>query len=168
MRTLDKAWRSVKSSCIANCFTKAGFRFPDTSPYEEDLSSDSSLLDDVALSWSRLLQTKNDGLEDVDCIDFIFVDDNLPVSSTLSDDDTIQEYRNEIDEAEEEASNEGAIQSKSYNSKGAKAALFYLRGYFETSPNTEDKTFDALFKLGYDLEKTSFANMKQKKIVDYI
>lgn len=168
IRMLDKAWRMVSPSCIEKCFLKAGFQTPNTE-FEND---DESILHDVEERWSELLQKKGEGIGDVDCIDFVFVDDGLPVFATLSDDEIIEDCCNEDDD-DEDANEAGGHKTdegtgpKSYHYRDVRAAIELLRGYFETSEGTTSATFNALSEIEITVESKNHCNLVQKKISDF-
>jgi hypothetical protein len=164
-RMLDKAWRKVSPLCIQKCFLKAGFQTLNID-FEND---DETIFHDAEELWSELLERKSEGFGDVDCIDFLFVDDGLPVSAMLSDDEIIEECCNENEDVDEAGGHEDVEETepKSYRYRDLTAAIELLRGYFETSEGTTSATFNALSEIEITVERKKYCNLVQKKISDF-
>lgn len=165
IRMLDKAWQMVSQSCIEKCFLKAGFRTGNTE-FEND---EESVLNDAEERWSVLSRKKGEGLADVDCIDFVFVDDGLPVCAMLSDDEIIEECCYEDEDVPEAGGQEAdeETEPKSYHYRDVQAAIELLRGYFETCEGTTSATFHALSEIEITVEREKYCNLVQKKISDF-
>ena len=88
MRLMQQAWEMVQLRTIANCFRHANFLCPDSSNdvTETNSGTDNDPEDDIPLA--RLAKL---GLSTAMIQDYMTVDDNLPTSERLTDNDIINE-----------------------------------------------------------------------------
>ena len=150
LRLMQQAWEMVLQRTIANCFRHADFRRPEPTtdvPETTDAADDDDPEDDIPLA--RLAQV---GLTTTSLQDYIDVDDGLPTSERLSDDDIVEDIissrsteSGDADDNADESENVDRQDAEPPTSLSeAMDACAKLQNYFEQCEQSDD----FLFSLG--------------------
>ena len=86
MRLMQQAWEMVQQQTISDCFRQADFRPTDTPSVFTEATSDIDDDPNDNIALARLAQL---GLTTTTLQDYMIVDDSLPTSERLTDDDII-------------------------------------------------------------------------------
>lgn len=148
MLFVDKAWNSVTSTTISNCFKKSGFK---SSLQETQVNEDISILPRL---WESLC------LQTVSFNDYVQVDENIAVCGSLSDAEILAAK----DEDEDDDDNSEPIPPVTL--KEASSSLNKLRQFYLQS-TVDDNVFKALFTLEKNLDQAGLTVSKQKKMTDF-
>lgn len=163
---LEKAWRSITSETIANCFSHSRLR---NNPVCDNLNEDDE--DDVPLCELIKRWQQNQSDENQFCLDdFASVDSCLITSEMRSDSDIVEDIKqrdnendNEIEEEEDSCDEAEHVPTN----EEALSAIKLLKTYYrqrETSPQIIDK----VRQLEMDIEKEFWrAKTVQRKITDF-
>ena len=142
MRSMQQAWEMVQPRTISNCFRHADFRRTDTSTDATETTTeiDDDPEDDIPLA--RLAQL---GLTTTTLQDYMIVDDSLPTSERLTDDDIIDDIISSRStdslDADDNADDSGTDRPETELPTSLTEAIdacAKLRNYFEQCDNSDD------------------------------
>ena len=141
MRLMQQAWEMVQPRTIANCFRHANFQCPDSSNdvTETNSRTDDDPEDDIPLA--RLAQL---GLSTATIQDYMTVDDNLPTSERLTDNDIINDIISSRSTESQDADDNENIDADRRDTElptslsEAMEACAKLQNYFEQCEHSDD------------------------------
>lgn len=154
MRMVDKAWRSVTSNAVKNCFKACGFPVQVQENIEEEG-------DKMPEEWNKCTSHSEITFEE-----FVTCDDEVATAGTLTEEEIMDTVIHGV-ESDEDLNDDPQDQPRIISINDARKSVNTLRYFFEQCSSTEEDIFSSLFKIENKIDVESLHSLKQKKITDF-
>lgn len=157
LRLLNYAWKSVKPTTISNCFSHSGFKSADITPSDSDEEDD-----DIPLAQLTKLPVPFD--------QYTAVDDNVPTSEPLTDQDIVDDIvqtRQQPNDDESDDDDEPQQTTPTPTAKMAAEACKILTAFLESKDNTTALLNHLMPVTDFVTRAELVLKFQQLKITDY-